>query len=216
MRTNCARYFRMLNFLHTSKYLIRMCIHKWRRVFIDEYTMLFALIRYCLVNWTYILRDKESCTPIILYNFMYKDKIIIKKDNLYSLYRRIVYLDKYLIDKKDSIGTEWNMVTFAVYVSLGVTLQRRELVTTLSKRGYIDHSGYRAWWWAWLPATPVRAGNTDTRKYKMSRVKYFFLLIKIDINNDRRDKYQLMSRQKQDRATSRLNHARSVRLLIKI
>lgn len=36
------------------------------------------------------------------------------------------------------------MVTFAVYVSLGVTLQRRELVTTLSKRGYIDHSGYRA------------------------------------------------------------------------
>lgn len=50
----------------------------------------------------------------------------------------------------------------------------------------------------------------------MNRVKYFALLIKIDINNDRRDKYQLMSRQKQDRATSRLNHARSVRLLIKI
>lgn len=120
---------------------IRKNVHtQRRRVSIDEYTMLFALILFGK-KWTSILRDKESCTPI-LYNCMYKDEIIIKKDNLYSLYHRIIYLDIniWLVKRFN-----WDRVNYgnfcSVNVSLDVTLQRRELVTTLSKRGYIDHSG---------------------------------------------------------------------------
>lgn len=42
---------------------------------------------------------------------------------------------------------------------------------TLLREGTLIIRVYRAWWWAWLPATPVRAGNTDKRKYKDGRGK---------------------------------------------
>lgn len=42
---------------------------------------------------------------------------------------------------------------------------------TLLREGTLIIRVYRAWWWAWLPATPVRAGNTDKRKYKTEHGK---------------------------------------------
>lgn len=74
---------------------------------------------------------------------------------------------------------------------------------TLLREGTLIIRVYRAWWWAWLPATPVRAGNTDKRKYKNGRGKQFPLRT-LKVWTICTYEYRLVFRQKQDRATSYL------------
>lgn len=76
---------------------------------------------------------------------------------------------------------------------------------TLLREGTLIIRVYRAWWWAWLPATPVRAGNTDKRKYKNGRDKQFPLGTS-KVWTMYTYEYRLVSRQKQDRATSYFTH----------